>query len=249
VLTSARLRARAARARLAAQLAATALVAGLAAAAAAAARAPALRAPPPGTALLAALAPACLSAASAGGAAAASGAAPLGLLALFLFFAKVGSVLFGSGYVLLAYLEADLVERWHWLSQAQLLDAVAVGQLTPGPVLSSAAFIGYLLAGVPGAALATLGIFLPAFAFVALSAPLLPQVRRSALLAACLDGLQVASLALLAAVAVSLGRAALVDGWSAGLAAGTALLLYRGVNSAWLLALGAALGAVGRALG
>ena len=101
----------------------------------------------------------------------AAAAAPFGLLPLFLFFLKVGSVLFGSGYVLLAFLRADLVERWGWLTEAQLLDAVAVGQVTPGPVFTTATFIGYVLGGLPGAGLATLGIFLPAFVFVAAERP------------------------------------------------------------------------------
>ncbi|HKX60596.1 MAG TPA: chromate efflux transporter, partial [Verrucomicrobiae bacterium] len=95
-------------------------------------------------------------------------AAPFGLWPMFLFFLKIGSVLFGSGYVLLAFLRADLVDRWHWLTEAQLLDAIAVGQFTPGPVFTTATFIGYVLAGLPGAGIATIGIFLPAFVFVAL---------------------------------------------------------------------------------
>jgi chromate transporter len=110
------------------------------------------------------------------------------LLPLFLFFMKVGSVLFGSGYVLLAFLRADLVERWHWLTAGQLLDAVAVGQITPGPVFTTATFIGYVLAGIPGASVATIGIFLPAFVFVALSGSLVPRIRKSNLAAAALDG-------------------------------------------------------------
>ncbi len=113
----------------------------------------------------------------AGSALAGAAAAPLSLVALFLFFLKVGSVLFGSGYVLLAFLRADLVERWHWLTNAQLLDAIAVGQFTPGPVFCTATFIGYLLGRTPGAALATLGIFLPAFVFVALSGLVLPHAE------------------------------------------------------------------------
>ena len=107
----------------------------------------------------------------------ASGAAAFGLWPLFLFFLKVGAVLFGSGYVLLAFLRADLVERWHWLTEAQLLDAVAIGQITPGPVFTTATFIGYVLAGPKGGVLATIGIFLPAFIFVAISGPLVPRIR------------------------------------------------------------------------
>ncbi len=137
----------------------------------------------------------------------AAGAVLFGLVPLFLFFLKVGSVLFGSGYVLLAFLRADLVERWGWLSEGQLLDAVAVGQVTPGPVFTTATFIGYLLGGAPGAILATVGIFLPAFVFVALSGPLVPRIRRSPLAGAFLDGVNVASIALMAVVTVRLGRA------------------------------------------
>jgi chromate transporter len=169
--------------------------------------------------------------------------APPSLAALFLVFAKIGSVLFGSGYVLLAFLRADLVESRGWLSEAQLLDAVAVGQLTPGPVFTTATFIGYLLAGAPGATVATLGIFLPAFMFVAVSAPLVPRMRSSPTLSAFLDGVNVASLALMALVTVQLARSALVDVWTLALAAFAALLLVRyRLNSAWLVLLGAAVG-------
>ncbi|HEU4679365.1 MAG TPA: chromate efflux transporter, partial [Terrimicrobiaceae bacterium] len=132
------------------------------------------------------------------GASATSSVAAFGLWPLFLFFVKVGSVLFGSGYVLLAFLRADLVERWHWLTEAQLLDAIAIGQVTPGPVFTTATFIGYLLAGTKGGVIATLGIFLPAFVFVAISGPLVPRMRRSPLVGAFLDGVIVASLGLMA---------------------------------------------------
>jgi chromate transport protein ChrA len=116
------------------------------------------------------------------------------LAPIFLFFLKIGSVLFGSGYVLLAFLRADLVERWHWLSEGQLLDAIAVGQVTPGPVFTTATFIGYLLAGMPGAAVATVGIFLPAFVFVAISGPLVRRIRGSQVAGAVLDGVNLESL-------------------------------------------------------
>jgi chromate transporter len=164
-----------------------------------------------------------------------------GLMPLFLFFVKVGSVLFGSGYVLLVFLRADLVERWHWLNEGQLLDAIAVGQVTPGPVFTTATFIGYVLGGIPGAGVATVGIFLPAFVFVALSGPLVPRIRRSAIASAFLDGVIVASLALMAVVSWHLGRTALIDGPTFALALFAAVLLFSTkVNSAWLVA-GAAL--------
>ena len=166
-----------------------------------------------------------------------------GLLPLFLFFLKVGSVLFGSGYVLLAFLRGDLVERWGWLTNSQLLDAIAVGQITPGPVFTTATFIGYLLAGPKGALVATIGIFLPAFVFVALSGPLVPRLRRSPSAGAFLDGVNVASLALMAFVTYELGRSALVDPLTIGLALVSALLLIRfRVNSAWLVIAGALVG-------
>lgn len=178
------------------------------------------------------------------------GGAAFGLWPMFLFFLKVGSVLFGSGYVLLAFLRADLVERFRWLTEAQLLDAIAVGQITPGPVFTTATFIGYLLGGTQGAMIATVGIFLPAFCFVAVSGPLVPWMRRSAVAGAFLDGVNVASLALMAVVTWHLGRAALVDGLTVGLASVGAWLLFRfRVNSAWLVLGGAAVGWIGGLLG
>jgi chromate transporter len=170
-------------------------------------------------------------------------ATSLGLWPMFLFFLKVGSVLFGSGYVLLAFLRADLVDRWHWLTEAQLFDAIAVGQVTPGPVFTTATFIGYILGGVPGSLVATLGIFLPAFVFVAISAPLLPRLRASPTMSAFLDGLNVASLALMAVVTWQLGRSAVVDvvTVAAALVAAVLLLRFR-INSMWLVAGGALLG-------
>jgi chromate transporter len=119
---------------------------------------------------------------------------PVSLLKLTLFFLKIGSVLFGSGYVLLAFLRADLVDRWHWLTDQQLLDAVAIGQFTPGPVFTTATFIGYLIAGSPGAILATVGIFLPAFVLVLISSPFIPKLRSSSWASGFLDGVNVASL-------------------------------------------------------
>ncbi|WP_375771634.1 chromate efflux transporter [Archangium gephyra] len=178
-----------------------------------------------------------------GGVVAATAAKGFSLGGLFLFFLKVGSILYGSGYVLLAFLRADLVERWGWLTEAQLLDAVAVGQVTPGPVFTTATFIGYVLGGPSGAVVATVGIFLPAFFFVAVSGPLVPRMRRSWVAGAFLDGVNVASLALMATVTWQLGRAALVDVWTVGLALASAVLLIRyRVNSAWLVLGGAVVG-------
>ncbi len=176
-------------------------------------------------------------------AAAGARAVPFGLMPLFLFFLKVGSVLFGSGYVLLAFLRADLVTHWHWLNEGQLLDAVAVGQVTPGPVFTTATFIGYLLGGPSGALVATLGIFLPAFVFVAVSGPLVPRLRRSALAGAFLDGVVVTSLSIMAVVTWQLARAALVDVPAVVLLAASAVLLIRyRINSAWLVLGGALAG-------
>ncbi len=167
----------------------------------------------------------------------------VGLTGLFLFFLKLGAVLFGSGYVLLAFLKADLVDRWHWLTEAQLLDAVAVGQFTPGPVFTTATFIGYVLRGFPGAALATLGIFLPSFLFVGILGVVLPRIRKSSGTAAFLDGINVGAMALMAYVTWGLSRAALVDPWTClvALAAGLLLLRFK-VNPSWLILAGGALG-------
>ena len=163
-------------------------------------------------------------------------AVPFSLVTLFLFFLKVGAVLFGSGYVLLAFLRTDLVDRLRWLTEAQLLDAVAVGQITPGPVFTTATFIGYLLGGFRGAVVATVGIFLPSFFFVSISGPLIPHLRRSPLAGAFLDGVNVGAWALMAAVTVFLARAAIVDVTSLALAAVSAFLLIRyRLNSAWLV--------------
>ncbi|MCB1047638.1 MAG: chromate efflux transporter [Calditrichaeota bacterium] len=162
---------------------------------------------------------------------------------LFLSFLKIGAVLYGSGYVLLAFLRAEFVIRLGWLSDAQLLDAVTIGQLTPGPVFTTATWIGYQLGGVPGALLATVGIFLPGFLFVALSGPLIPRLRESPQFSLLLDGVNVASLGLMAAVCLQLGRSAIVDPATAAIALISALLLIRArVNSTWLIAGGALAG-------
>jgi chromate transporter len=166
------------------------------------------------------------------------------LATLFLTFLKIGSVLYGSGYVLLAFLRNDFVVRLGWLTDQQLLDAVAVGQVTPGPVFTTATFVGYVVAGLPGAVLATIAIFLPSFVFVALINPIVPRLRSSALFSSLLDGVNASALGLMAAVTWTLGRDAVVDGWTAALAALSAVLLIRfRVQSVWLIALGAAAGA------
>jgi len=172
-------------------------------------------------------------------------AVPISLSALFLVFLKFGAVIFGSGYVLLAFLQADVVDRLHWLTQAQLLDAVAVGQVTPGPVFTTATFIGYLLGGVRGAVVATAGIFLPGFLFVAASRPLIPRIRRSKIAAAFLDGVNVGAVALMIAVTWQLSRAALVDFPTGAIAALSAVvLIYFRINSAWLIFAGGLVGLV-----
>jgi chromate transporter len=170
-------------------------------------------------------------------------AVPVSLTTLFLTFLKIGAVLYGSGYVLLAFLRTDFVEQLGWLTDQQLLDAVAVGQFTPGPVFTTATFVGYLVAGVPGAAVATVGIFLPAFVFVALLHPLVPRLRRYPWTAALLDGVNVAAMGLMAAVALQLGRDAIVDPVTALIALIAALLLIRyRVNSALLVLAGGVVG-------
>jgi chromate transporter len=168
---------------------------------------------------------------------------PFDLSLLFWTFLKIGSVLYGSGYVLLAFLRADFVVRLGWLSDKQLLEAIAVGQVTPGPVFTTATFVGYILGGLPGALLATLGIFLPAFIFVALSIPLLARVRASPWASALLDGVNVASLALMAAVTAQLAQSALIDPLAWGLALAAAVLLFRfKLNATWLVLGGAVIG-------
>lgn len=166
--------------------------------------------------------------------------APFSLASLFLVFLKIGAVVFGSGYVLLAFLRADLVVQRGWLTDAQLVDAIAIGQVTPGPVFTTATFIGYLLAGASGAAVATIGIFLPAFLLVAVSGPLVPRIRESKPAGAFLDGVIIASLALMAVVTWQLAHASIIDGVTAVLAAASAFALLRfRLNSAWLVLFGA----------
>jgi chromate transporter len=198
------------------------------------------RGPPGGLATAASLWPGWLALTSGAGL-----AVPVSASKLFFVFLKIGSVLFGSGYVLLAFIRANFVERLHWLTEAQMLDAIAVGQLTPGPVFTTATFVGYLVDGTRGAATATAGIFLPAFVFVAVSGPLVPRLRRSRLASGFLDGINVASLALMFVVTAQLGRAAIVDGFTAALAlAAAGLLLFTRVNPLWPMLIAAGLGAL-----
>lgn len=168
---------------------------------------------------------------------------PYSPVRLFLTFLKIGSILYGSGYVLLAFLHSDFVVRLGWLTDQQLIDAIAIGQVTPGPVFTTATFIGYVLGGLPGALLGTLGIFLPSFLLVAISSPVIPRLRNSAWAGALLDGVNAASLGLMGAVLVQLARDALVDPVTIllGLVAAVLLLRYR-VNSTWLVLGGAAAG-------
>lgn len=165
------------------------------------------------------------------------------LTGLGLFFLKVGAILYGSGYVLVAFLQGGLVESLHWLTPQQLLDAIAIGQFTPGPLLSTATFIGYLLLGFPGAAVATIGVFLPSFVFVMLSSPLIPKLRASRIARSFLNGVNAAALGLMLAVCVALGLGSLTS-LAAWLIFGLALvvLVARNVNAAWIILGGAILG-------
>jgi chromate transporter len=170
-------------------------------------------------------------------------AAPISLPVLFLTFLKIGSILYGSGYVLLAFLRADFVVNFGWLTEAQLIDAVAIGQITPGPVFTTATFIGFLLGGLPGALLATLGIFLPSFIFVAISNPVIPRIRNSPWVSGLLDGVNVGSFGLMAAVTWQLGRASLTDPLTILIALVSLGLLIRfNINTTWLIAGGALMG-------
>jgi chromate transporter len=167
-------------------------------------------------------------------------AQPFSLSVLFLTFLKIGSVLYGSGYVLLAFLRADFVVHLGWLTDRQLLDAIAIGQVTPGPVFTTATFIGYLLAGIPGALLATLGIFLPAFVFVAVTSPYISRLRSSPWLGALLDGVNAASLGLMGSVTLQLGMASLVDLPAIIIGVVAAYLILRTrLNPTWIILGGA----------
>ncbi|MCU0501325.1 MAG: chromate efflux transporter [Anaerolineae bacterium] len=178
-----------------------------------------------------------------GAGALAEAAVPFSLKLLFFTFLKIGSIMYGSGYVLLAFLRTDLVVNYGWLTDQQLMDAIAIGQVTPGPLFTTATFIGYLLGGVPAALLATLGIFLPAFVLVAISNPYIPRLRRSPWFSGLLDGVNAAALGLMAAVTLEIARSALVDPLTIIIALTSLVLLLRlRVNSTWLIAGGAAVG-------
>jgi chromate transporter len=178
-----------------------------------------------------------------GAAAGASAAAPFSMLRLFLTFMKIGAVSYGSGYALVAFLRADFVDRLHWLTNQQLLDSVAIALITPGPVFAAATFIGYLKGGVAGALISTLGIFLPSFAFIAIVFPLIPKLKKSALARVVLNGLNAATVGLMAAVSWQLARGAILDVFTAVEAvAAFAILLRFKLNSAWLILGGMALG-------
>lgn len=176
--------------------------------------------------------------------------ASVGLLPVFLYFLKIGAVVLGSGFVLLAVLRGDLVVRLHWLTDAQLLDAIAVSQATPGPFFTVATFIGYLLAGWKGAGLATVGMFLPAFTFVAATAKYLPRLRKSPVAGAFLDGVNAAAVALMATVGWQFARAAVVNVPAVLLLLASLFLVFRyKVNSAWLVLAGAITGVLLQVLG
>jgi len=167
------------------------------------------------------------------------------LALLGLFFLKVGALLFGSGMVLFAFIQRDVVARYGWLSQQQLIDAIAVGQMTPGPVLSSATFIGYLVSGWPGALVATVAVFLPSFVIVVLMGPVIPRLRQSRIAQAFLKGVNAAVVALILVVSLALFRSAIVDGWTVIiLAVGLVALLRFRVDTLWLVLGGAFLGFV-----
>lgn len=169
---------------------------------------------------------------------------------VFVYFLKIGGLLFGSGYVLLAVLREDLVTRMHWLNETQLLDAIAVSQATPGPFFTVATFLGYVLSGWRGAGLATVGMFVPAFAYVAVTASILPRLRKSPTASAFLDGVNAAAVALMAFVGFQFAREAIVTPLAVAIAAISAVLVFRyRVNSAWVILGGAACGLAAKMAG
>ena len=166
---------------------------------------------------------------------------------VFLIFLKIGGTLYGGGYVLLAFLQPELVERTQWLTTQQLLDAIAIGQITPGPLFTTATFIGYLLAGHAGAIAGTIGIFLPSFVFIALVTPWLSQLRRSIWLGSWLDGVNAGAWGAIAVVTYRLGVTTLVDWWAIAIAIGSWLLIWRWrVDVIWPILGSAAIGFIGQ---
>jgi chromate transporter len=169
--------------------------------------------------------------------------APFSLTLLFLNFLKIGATLYGSGYVLLAFLRADFVLHLGWLTDKQLIDAIAIGQITPGPLFTTATFIGYLLGGLPGAIIATLGIFLPSFIYVGISSLFIKRIRDSQWASSFLDGVNAASLGLMLAVSIQVASTALIDPLTIGVAVICLIILIRfQTNSTWLIAGGALIG-------
>ena len=176
-------------------------------------------------------------------------ATPFSYWQLFWSFFKIGAVLYGSGYVLIAFMQTEFVQNLGWLTNQQLLDAIVVGQITPGPLFTSATFVGFILGGVPGAIIATIGIFLPAFILVAIVRPFVPRLRQSPWFSALLDGVNVVSLALVVGVAVGLARVSLIDPLTVAIAALTLIVLLRfKINSTWLVLGGALIGLLAFAL-
>jgi chromate transporter len=170
-------------------------------------------------------------------------ATPFSYSQLFLSFFKIGAVLYGSGYVLIAFMRGEFVQKLGWLTNQQLLDAIVVGQITPGPLFTSATFTGFILGGAPGALIATIGIFLPAFILVAIVRPFVPRLRQSPWFGALLDGVNVVSLALVVGVTVGLGRVSLIDPLTIAIAVLSLLILLRfKINSTWLVLGGALMG-------
>jgi chromate transporter len=184
-----------------------------------------------------------------GGAGAAGLGGAAGLVSIGLTFLKLGVVVFGSGYVLLAFLRDDLVNRLHWITEPQLLDAITAGQVTPGPVFATATFIGYLLHGWSGAVVATVAIFLPSFFLAGAVGALAGRIRKSKLAAAFIDGVNAGAVALMAEVGLMLGKATFIDGWTWAIGLVSALLLLRfQVNATWVILAGAAIGILLRGL-
>ena len=161
---------------------------------------------------------------------------------LGLTFLKIGALLYGSGYVLVAFLQRDFVDNLGWLTEQQLLDAIAIGQLTPGPVFTTATFVGYITGGLPGAFIATAAIFAPGFLYVAMVNPLLPRLRGNIVASALIDGVNIAAIGLMAGVLAELLRSGVVDIWTGAILALAAVALFRNLNTTWLIVGGALLG-------